>query len=317
MLAEIERCVKAHWRAKGAGGDRVGTIVWGSLRASTQAAYARGLLKWLLFCAEKGLDPYRDVHNVHIMRFVTHLESGHGVGSIRGTLSAVTTCFTMFDLVFAAGDVVRLAIRGVGNSKDTPPDRLPICPHDWVPRQLDVDDLDFCELRALSMLTITQFFGWRAGTVTTLKLQDIRVVNTSLEVQSSHFKTLNNGGLPCGQLSFSKLPMLFMVLHRYLHLADRCNYTHAFGVQRSSASAMMADAVTLVAQRFQFDAPTMQPHGFKRGTVSILKKLGMALEDLNLFVGWSIHSTSFQTYRRFVHVEDIDRKFFHDVVPTG
>ena len=221
MLAEIECCVKAHWRAKGAGGDQVGSMVWGSLRASTQSSYARGLLKqWLLFCAEEGLQLYTDVNNVHIMRFVAHLEKNHEVGSIRGILSAVTTCFVMFDLVFATGDVVRLAIRGVANRQEKLPDRLPICPHDWIPRVLDVDALDFCELRALSMLTVTQFFGWRAGTVSTLKMKDVRLMNTGLEVQSSHFKTLNSGGLPCGFLSLSKLPMLFTVLCRYLHLAE-------------------------------------------------------------------------------------------------
>lgn len=69
-----------------------------------------------------------------------------------------------------------------------------------------------------------------------------------------------------------------------------------FGALKGSASATLSEAVALVAQRFGFDAPTMQPHGFKRGTVSVLKKLGLAVEDINLFVGWSIHSTSFQTY---------------------
>lgn len=46
----------------------------------------------------------------------------------------------------------------------------------------------------------------------------------------------------------------------------------------------------------------------------MLKKLGLPLEDLNLFVGWSIHSTSFSTYQRFVTVQEVDRLFFFDVL---
>ena len=77
---------------------------------------------------------------------------------------------------------------------------------------------------------------------------------------------------------------------------------------------MVGEAVKVVERHFGFSAPTLQPHGFKRGTVSMLKRLGMTVEDINLFVGWSLHSTSFATYYRRVLVQDIDRDFFHDVL---
>ena len=40
----------------------------------------------------------------------------------------------------------------------------------------------------------------------------------------------------------------------------------------------------------------------------------MSIEDINLHVGWALYSKSFETYRRFVMVEDIDREFFHDLL---
>lgn len=46
----------------------------------------------------------------------------------------------------------------------------------------------------------------------------------------------------------------------------------------------------------------------------MLKRLGMQVEDINLHVGWALFSATFQTYRRFVMVEDIDRAFFADLL---
>jgi hypothetical protein len=52
----------------------------------------------------------------------------------------------------------------------------------------------------------------------------------------------------------------------------------------------------LVEEYFGIQFPILQPHSLKRGTVSILKKLNLSVEDINLNVGWAIHSNSFATY---------------------
>jgi hypothetical protein len=69
-----------------------------------------------------------------------------------------------------------------------------------------------------------------------------------------------------------------------------------------------------VEKRFRKKLPTTQAHAVKRGTVSMLKKLGVSIEDVNLHVGWSLCSKTFEVYQRFVVVEKVDKLFFYDLI---
>ena len=66
------------------------------------------------------------------------------------------------------------------------------------------------------MLTIMQFFGWRANTVVTLISADCVVAGDVIRIQTSAFKTLGPGGLPTGTLHLSKLPALFAIVVHYV-----------------------------------------------------------------------------------------------------
>lgn len=74
-------------------------------------------------------------------------------------------------------------------------------------------------LRAVVMITIMQFFGWRSNTVVELRTQDVRVKGEELLVYSCAFKTIGPGGHPMGTLKLSKLPWLFAAIKFYLTIA--------------------------------------------------------------------------------------------------
>lgn len=76
----------------------------------------------------------------------------------------------------------------------------------------------------------------------------------------------------------------------------------------------MANCLLKIENGFRKQIPLFQGHAIKRGTVSILKKLGVSVEQINLHVGWSVTSKMFATYLRFVVINDIDLLFFHDVL---
>ena len=63
------------------------------------------------------------------------------------------------------------------------------------------------------------------------------------------------------------------------------------------------------------DPPCVQAHSFRRGTCSILKKLGLPLEDINSHMGWTIDSAQFKTYYRFVVPTQVDSTFYFAVLP--
>lgn len=90
----------------------------------------------------------------------------------------------MFGIVFPVTRAARLQIRGIGNSKEKPLDRLPICPHDWLEgdHQFASDNMGPTLLRAVCAMTLTQFFGWRSATVMSLRVQDITTVKCGLAI---------------------------------------------------------------------------------------------------------------------------------------
>ena len=93
-----------------------------------------------------------------------------------------------------------------------------------------------------------------------------------------------------GVLSVSRLPALFRALQRFL---ARANHVYLFGDTAVAPSVEAQNAFRLVCHAAQVVPPLYQTHGLKRGTVSVLKRLGMTVEDINLHCGWSLFSTSF------------------------
>jgi hypothetical protein len=56
-----------------------------------------------------------------------------------------------------------------------------------------------------------------------------------------------------------------------------------------------------------------QSHMFRRGTASTLELLGLKTFLLNQHLGWATSSNMINTYRRSVHLEDFDKKFYEGV----
>jgi hypothetical protein len=48
--------------------------------------------------------------------------------------------------------------------------------------------------------------------------------------------------------------------------------------------------------------------------VSVLKRCGLSIENINLHVGWVLTSPMYATYLRVVLVQNIDKLFFWDVL---
>ena len=145
-----------------------------------------------------------------------------------------------------------------------------------------------------------QYFGWRSNTVCSLRVPDVVVAGDCVRIFTSAFKTLGPGGLPCGVLTLSRMPALYSIVTCYLQQASGDLLFPNPG--RLKPCQQCSAALARVCEMQQHVPPLYQTHGIKRGTVSVLKRLKMTVEDINLHVGWALHSKSYDTYRRFVHI---------------
>jgi hypothetical protein len=76
-----------------------------------------------------------------------------------------------------------------------------------------------------------------------------------------------------------------------------------FDVDKVHPAAYLSWCLKGIATTFGKDIPVFQGHALKRGTVSILKRCGISVEDINLHVGWSLTSPMYATYLRFIMVK--------------
>ena len=53
-------------------------------------------------------------------------------------------------------------------------------------------------------------------------------------------------------------------------------------------AARVGAALRLLARTTGMDLPCYEAHALRRGTSSILKKLGLSVDDLNLHIGWAV-----------------------------
>lgn len=86
-----------------------------------------------------------------------------------------------------------------------------MCPHDFL-TELSEEDIAFAtgdRLRALVMITVISYFGWRASTVVNLRSVDVQLHRGTFCFYSSSFKTRVAGGLPMGVLKLTHMPHLF------------------------------------------------------------------------------------------------------------
>ena len=145
-----------------------------------------------------------------------------------------------------------------------------------------------------------------------LRVCDVVVADDCIRIYTSAFKTLGPGGLPCGVLTLTHLPELYGIVKCYLsHVSGELLFPNPGNLKPCQ---VCQQALRRVCDFQSHVPPLYQTHGVKCGTVSILRRLKMSIEDINLHVGWALYSKSFETYRHFVQVHDIDRDFFHDLL---
>jgi hypothetical protein len=140
------------------------------------------------------------------------------------------------------------------------------------------------------------------------------MLDRSIVVGSTSFKNVGKLGLPVGHISFSRLPNLFRVLVDFLKVCQVQKRHLLFKVDGLAPSVFLSNCLHRLDTFFAIKIPLFQGHSLKRGTVSILKKCGVSVENLNLHVGWSLTSSMFASYLRFVLVKPVDLLFFHDVL---
>ena len=129
-----------------------------------------------------------------------------------------------------------------------------------------------------------------------LKWDDVRFTSRGWFISSARFKTKGPHGVPTRLLSFSRLPFLHHVFARFLTLRVDFAGSGLFVTGKRTGHEFMMDVFEVLEKELHVVLPCLQPHSLKRGTVSMLKRLGMSVEDINLHVGWSLHSNSFSTY---------------------
>lgn len=151
-----------------------------------------------------------------LARFVAAQAGTKGAGAINSTLSAITTCLAMFGHHFNVSRAVRIQVKGIKRKGPAVEQRLPLCPHDWLPAHLSVGEMSLELRRAVCMITLTQYFGWRSSTVVQLEVAKVKIRTSTIEVQSTFFKNVGPTGLPCGVISLSKRPDLMKLVVGYV-----------------------------------------------------------------------------------------------------
>lgn len=76
----------------------------------------------------------------------------------------------------------------------------------------------------------------------------------------------------------------------------------------------MGQALQTLSNYFKLDVPCYHSHAFRRGTCSTLKRCNLAVEDINVHMGWSLDSTQIKSYFRLINVRDVDIKFFYNIL---
>lgn len=112
-------------------------------------------------------------------------------------------------------------VKGIAKLQPVQQDRGAIVPHDWLPglHEVAARGLDPTQLKAVTMIAIMQFFGWRANTVVGLKTSDVSFMDGTFIIRSSVFKTVGPGGYPMGVLKITKLPWIMHLVGFYLAMA--------------------------------------------------------------------------------------------------
>lgn len=150
--------------------------LWCSVAYNTRVGYLRSLKKWLHFASAHRIDLIRP-EAVALGQFVQFLSVSEASGSIKSTLAGIRCIFQMFNVDWKIPPLVERMVKGIKRSDGKLQDRGAICPHDWLHVWSD-RDLTLAQgpvLRALCIITLMQFFGWRASTVLRLQRADVVV----------------------------------------------------------------------------------------------------------------------------------------------
>jgi hypothetical protein len=134
------------------------------------------------------------------------------------------------------------------------------------------------------------------------------VHKNSVEISASQAKVIPKTGLPMGVMTFERFPSLWFAIK--LWLKQREGKTHLFDY-KGTPSVFVSKAVRAIVTHFGLESPTFHAHAFRRGTCSVLKKCRVAVEDINVHMGWALDSRQITQYFRTVVVLECDQKFFH------
>lgn len=107
-------------------------------------------------------------------------------------------------------------MKGIEKNLSKSEPRGALCPHDWLPKTINIMTLRYDDKKAITLITLLQYLGWRAEAVTRLKMIDITTIGNKIRVKASRFKTNVKGGLPECTVSLSKLPKLMLVVLLYI-----------------------------------------------------------------------------------------------------
>lgn len=211
-----------------------------------------------------------------------------------------------------------MLLKGFKNEEPPRQQRPALFPHDWL-SGLNLEQWDTWApnvKEAACMLIIAQYFGWRASTTMSLRVEEIRASAAKRTVifPTRLFKSHDKkAGLPCGELKLTALPLLFEKLVTWLIERRQAAGTGPlFPTEGQPAARVKQMCQTLsehMGRQFEVDS-----HTIKRGTASILAACDMKPELQNIHMGWAYNSSTVQRYRRPCTVQAVDREFFRDVL---
>ena len=108
-------------------------------------------------------------------------------------------------------------------------------------------------MQALTVIILSSFLGWRAHSITSLLVGNVKVYKSSVVIAASRSKTEATVGLPSGVVRFSRIPEPLEAIK--LHHAARLKCNNLFDF-KCEASLFVGQCLKLVAKVFGKHCPT-------------------------------------------------------------
>lgn len=120
-----------------------------------------------------------------------------------------------------------------------------------------------------------------------LELVKIREDNC-VELQTCRMKCVPSSGFSVGLVKFPNLPLLQSLLISVIQrkLTSQKQYKFLFDCGDMSASAYINNVFKLVCVEAGVEIDNPGAHGFRRGVASVLERLKIQPQKINLWLGW-------------------------------